>query len=114
MNNPRRPKSTLPNDYLDDQIPQSSRATNEPREMVPRPNCTRATFHLPYNLLEECRDTVVALAGPPLRMTMAKLVCTSLKPRLKQLRDEFNNGERFPRRAGNLVGGRPVQAPHDE
>src|SRR5207249_4602889 len=33
----------------------------------------RATFNLPRELVEEARDTVVALAGPPHRLTLAKL-----------------------------------------
>ena len=32
---------------------------------APKRTKVRATFNLPYDLIEEARDTVVALAGPP-------------------------------------------------
>ena len=114
MNERRRPTVALPHDFLDEQVPFVSRPKAEAPASPPHPTCVRATFHLPYDLVEECRDTVVALSGPPHRMTMAKLLRTALRPRLKQLRDEFNKGERFPRRAENLLGGRPLRTTKDE
>src|SRR5207237_8849239 len=40
----------------------------------------RATFHLPAELLDEMRNTVVALAGPPPRLAKAKLPTRPHRP----------------------------------
>ena len=71
----------------------------------------RATFNLPYELVEEARDTVVALAGPPHRLTMAKLVEVSLRAELNRLRAERGGrlkNRQFPARAEEVRAGRPI------
>ena len=71
----------------------------------------RATFHIPEDLLNEARNTVVALSGPPHRLTLAKLAERALRHELDRLRDERPGGQRgnaFPQRAHDLRGGRPI------
>jgi hypothetical protein len=68
----------------------------------------RATFHLPTDLVEAARDTVVALSGPPLRLTLAALVEAGIRREIERLKKAENAGKPFPRRASDLRGGRPI------
>jgi hypothetical protein len=68
----------------------------------------RATFHLPAALVDEARNAVVALAGPPVRLTLARLVEDGIRRELDRLRKAHHNGQPFPARAANLIGGRPI------
>ena len=70
----------------------------------------RATLYLPECLLEEARDAVVHLAGNPVRLTLTKLAEDALRSKLRELKDQHNNGEDFPRRSDDLKGGRPIAA----
>ncbi len=65
---------------------------------------TRATFHLPIDLLEEARDVVYWVPG----LTMANLTEEALRREIKRIKDARNNGENFPSRQGDLKRGRPV------
>ena len=68
----------------------------------------RSTFHLPEELLEEARNAVVFLSGPPERLTLASLTEKALEKEIGRLKKKFNNGEDFPQRDGELRGGRPI------
>ncbi len=71
----------------------------------------RATFNLPRALMEEARDTVVALSGPPHRLTLAKLAENALRHELDRLRAERPGPERdqaFPTRSEEVRTGRPI------
>jgi len=69
----------------------------------------RATFHLPAELLDEMRNTVVALSGPPRRLTMSKLATNALRRELDRLRRESGGPKQaFGRRAEQVTRGRPV------
>jgi hypothetical protein len=68
----------------------------------------RATFHLPAQLFDECRDAVVYLSGPPVRLTLAALAEEALGRELARLKRKHNSSKRFPRRVGELRGGRPI------
>ncbi len=74
----------------------------------PRPKKIRATFHLRADLFEEVRDCVVALSGPPHRLTLAGMAEDALEERLTKLRKTANKGKPFPKRVGQLRGGRPI------
>lgn len=78
------------------------------KDKPPKPVKVRATFHIPADLLEEARNTVVALSGPPARLTLAKLAETALRAELDRLKAEYNKGKDFPQREADLEGGRPV------
>ena len=82
--------------------------TPRPPEKAPRTPKVRATFHLPAALLDGLRDAVVALSGPPLRLTLAHLAEEALRETLQELQKAHNRGKPFPRRGGELKGGRPI------
>ena len=69
----------------------------------------RATFHLPADLFEECWNAVVALSGPPLRLTLAAFAENALRDELERMQKQQNKGKPFPKRAGELRGGRPIK-----
>lgn len=72
------------------------------------PSKVRATFHIPKDLLEQARDTVVALSGPPTRLTLAALAERALRAELDRLKKKHNKGANFPAREADLKGGRPI------
>ena len=65
---------------------------------------TRATFHLPINLLEEARDVVYWVPG----LTMANLTEEALRREIQRIKDVRNDGQDFPTRESDLKRGRPV------
>lgn len=79
-----------------------------PPAASPQKKKVQATFQLPPELLEEARDTVVALAGPPESLTLATLVARGIERELQALRKKHNDGERFPSRQSPLRQGRPI------
>jgi hypothetical protein len=92
----------------------ASRRGLEPAGTTPRPAPkfrtpkVRATFHLPEVLFEACRNAVVALSGPPVRLTLARLAEDALRRELERLKKEHHRGQPFPPREGELKGGRPI------
>ena len=71
----------------------------------------RATFHLPADLLDQVRDTVVALSGPPAQLTMSKFAEHALRRELERLQNERGGSERgkpFSGRHGPVRRGRPL------
>lgn len=68
----------------------------------------RATFHLPGDLVDELRNAVVALSGPPVRLTLADLAEVALRKELGRLKRSHNRGKDFPVRSEDLKGGRPI------
>jgi len=71
----------------------------------------RATFQVPADLMNEARNTVVALSGPPYRLTLAKLVENALRRELDRLRAErggTHRGQEFPQREEEVRSGRPI------
>ncbi len=114
---PRRP--TIGSDPLAAVIPTTPLARARRRRLAlagtegrqaapPAPKRVRATFHLPEALLDELRATVVALSGPPDRLTLARVAEDALRRELQRLTRTKNQGKPFPRFAGKLVGGRPI------
>ena len=103
-----RRRASLDHDPLDLVLGAPPRATRE--GAAPTGRKTRATFHLPVSLVEEARDATVALSGPPVRLTLAKLVEDGVRREVERLREQHNAGEPFPTRAADLVGGRPIRA----
>ena len=65
---------------------------------------TRATFHLPIDLLEEARDIVYWVPG----LTMANLTEEALRREMQRIKDVRNDGADFPPRESDLKRGRPV------
>jgi hypothetical protein len=88
-------------------------ARSKIREVEPaaRPSRkVRATIHLPADLFDQVRDAVVACSGPPLRLTLAGFAEQALRHELERLEKKQNEGKAFPRRQGELRGGRPLSA----
>jgi hypothetical protein len=82
----------------------------EPTAPPGRPG--RATFHLPADLLDEMRNTVVALSGPPHRLTMSKLAVSAIRQELDRLRKDRggrDQGKVFGQRSGPVTRGRPIR-----
>lgn len=87
----------------------TKKATNgEPEPLPQRIEKERATYHLPSALVDEVRDVVVALSGPPLRLTLASFAEKAFRTEIERLRREHNKGRPFPKREGELKGGRPI------
>jgi hypothetical protein len=89
--------------------PWKSSKTGEGRRPAPQ---GRATFHLPADLIDELRNAVVALSGPPYRLTMSKLAESALRRELDRLRQEqagADTGKPFRHRAGEVTRGRPIR-----
>jgi len=123
-----RRRTTIGEDPLDSVVPtpaekdprvqaatKASRKGLAPRGTTPRPEPSkkepkkaRATFHLPKELMEECRAAVVHLAGPPVRLTLAAMAEDALRKELERLKKKHNEGEPFPSSDVKLRGGRPI------
>jgi hypothetical protein len=83
----------------------SGRSSNRYAQPDPRGlQKTRATFHLPVDLLEEARDVVYWVPG----LTMANLTEEALRREIQRIKDVRNDGGNFPSREGDLKRGRPV------
>jgi hypothetical protein len=81
-----------------------SAATRSSRSASLRVQKTRATFHLPIDLLEEARNVVYWVPG----LTMANLTEEALRREIGRIKDVRNAGEDFPARESDLKRGRPV------
>ncbi len=79
-------------------------STRSSRSMPAGVQKTRATFHLPVDLLEEARDVVYWVPG----LTMANLTEEALRREIRRIKDVRNAGEDFPSRESDLKRGRPV------
>ncbi len=71
---------------------------------------TRATFYLPIELLEDARNVVVALSGPPVRLTLTKLAENAFRAEVERLKRKHNDGKTFPQRDEDPRVGRPIGA----
>jgi hypothetical protein len=70
------------------------------------PAKVRASFQLPYDVLEAVRDAAAHLSGPPLRMTMTALAERALRVEVERLAQEHNRGRPFPPRPRSARRGR--------
>jgi len=76
---------------------------------VPQPRGkVRATFHVYEDTLDEAKNAVVALMGPPLFLTLSDLLDSALRDKVTELEKTYNNGQPFARRPSRLRGGRPL------
>jgi hypothetical protein len=69
----------------------------------------RATFHISAELLDELRDVVVALSGPPDRLTLSDLAEGALRREVERLKRVHMKGHSFVKRTSELKGGRPIR-----
>ena len=83
----------------------AARAT--PQDAPAKGKATKATFNLPLDLVNEARAAVVALSGPPMRLTLTALVEKALRVELTRLQ-KAHGGRPFPPIEAMLRGGRPI------
>lgn len=90
----------------DKQVTQGSQpaARSSSRAAPARVQKTRATFHLPVDLLEEARNVVYWVPG----LTMANLTEEALRREIQRIKEMRNAGEDFPARESDIKRGRPV------
>ena len=69
----------------------------------------KATYNVPEALVEETRNAVLSLSGPPVRLTLSALVEAALRKELERLRKSHNAGEPFSGPGTALKGGRPLK-----
>jgi|JI102314DRNA_FD_contig_31_325283_length_473_multi_3_in_0_out_0_2 hypothetical protein len=74
---------------------------------------TKLTILVPADIADAARDAVVALSGPPLRLTLAQLGENALRAEIDRLRREHNKGKPFPSHRAALKGGRPIGSSGD-
>ena len=70
---------------------------------------TRYTIYLLPSLMEEIRNGVFALAGPPASLTVTAFFENAAIRELKHLKRRHNDGKDFPKRSVGLRRGRPVR-----
>lgn len=68
----------------------------------------KLTVLVPEDVANAARDAVVALSGPPLRLTLAQLAEGALRSEIERLQKQYNRGKPFPSHTGELKGGRPI------
>ncbi len=66
-------------------------------------------IYIAPSLMEEIRDAVVALAGPPASLTVTAFFENASLRELKHLKRRHNDGQDFPKRSTGLRRGRPVR-----
>lgn len=86
----------------------ASRGMAKAKQSGTRPRKARATLNLPTDLMDEVRDCVIALSGPPTRLTVSALCERALRTELKRLKRKHRAGDDFPARASELRAGRPL------
>ena len=82
-----------------------------PKAQAAVPATIKQSFVLPGELVEQCRDAVVALSGPPVQLTLTRLVTDALHRELARLRKTKHRGRPFPKRGKTgLRVGRPIRS----
>ncbi len=77
---------------------------------APRGWTSKQTFstQVSTQVLEEVRDCIVALSGPPDRLTVSAFVENALRRELQRLSRKRNAGKRFSKRRSGVRPGRPL------
>lgn len=88
--------------------PRVSKAADSESRLLQKPKRSVAAFDIPWTLLEQARDCVVALSGPPEHLTMSGLVVAALEREIVRLQKRYNMGRPFRRRTKPVRTGRPV------
>jgi hypothetical protein len=74
----------------------------------PKPQASAlSTVYLPQVLIDEAKDAVDALSGPPLRLTYSSFAREAFRREIDRLKKAHHNGQPFPARSGPMKEGRP-------
>jgi hypothetical protein len=92
---------------LETQLPEKTRGLVPSNER--RVRKVRATFQISAELLDELRDVVVSLSGPPDRLTLSDLAESALRREADRLKRLYRGGKSFTKRSQELRGGRPIR-----
>jgi hypothetical protein len=71
------------------------------------PASALSTVYLPQALIDEAKDAVDALSGPPLRLTYSSFAREAFRREIERLKKAHHNGQPFPARSGPMKEGRP-------
>lgn len=104
----RMAKAAIGANPLDALVPAKAVAPPASKPERVRVEKERVTVHISSALAEEARNAVVALSGPPLRLTLAAFAEAAFRRELERIRKEHHKGKPFPKRDYNLKGGRPI------
>ena len=100
------PSPASPSPRTEQPTPARANGSQEPQHE--RAQSVRGTFQMRKDLLQAARNAVVALSGPPHRMTLAALVESALAKEIERLEKEYNQGTPFPEATAPLRQGRPI------
>lgn len=116
-----RSKTTLPYNPVADRMRSMITGTaaneTEPTQQAQRgerakgtkPTYLRASFQVTQELLTEIRNAVIALSGPPQRLTMARFAEEAFRHELERLQTVHNDGKPFESTDGVVRVGRPIR-----
>lgn len=94
-------------------VPTKPNEPNEPGESdKPRGYGRRARMNveIPEGLAAEVRDAVIALSGPPVRLTLARFAEEAFRREIARLQAEHRGGKSFPATDRVVRVGRPISA----
>lgn len=101
------PPAVAPSDTANT-APKLSERRPKPAGAPAAPRKVRATFHVYDDLLDSAKDAIVALSGPPLRLTQFAFMDTAIRNEIERLQREHHKNKAFPPRDGDLRVGRPL------
>lgn len=68
----------------------------------------KLTVLVPKEIAAMARDTVIALSGPPVRLTLSGLAENALRNEIDRLQKRYHQGKPFSPAQVHLRGGRPI------
>jgi hypothetical protein len=90
-------------------MPPAARADSRVPSGERRGRKARLTFQVSVELMEELRDVVVALSGPPDRLTLTDFAESALRREVERLKRVHLAGKEFARRTEPIRRGRPIK-----
>jgi len=92
------------------ELTQSREHKETPETSKPRDSGRRARMNveIPEALAAEVRDAVIALSGPPVRLTLARFAEEAFRQEVARLRAEHHSGKPFPTTDRIVRVGRPI------
>ena len=88
--------------------PAVTAAASPAQDLGRRRKTARSTLNLDSATYESMRDTVFALSGPEVQLTLVAFIDSAVRREIKRLEKLHNDGNAFPPRTGKLKTGRPL------